>query len=131
MVLENITQIKINGIDITEMDFEGDVVWEKTTPVVDEHTILLLHAEDFTDSSQTNLQLTAGSGVSISNNGHFGKCFYIDTTDYEGGTALYAQNNSAFRFGTGDFTIDWWMKCDTPWVDHWGESSGIIVMETN
>ena len=83
----------------------------------DEHTVLLLHGNDFTDSSQTNLQLTAGTAASISNDGKFKNCLYIDSTNTAENTGIRAQNNNAFIFGTGDFTIDWWMKLDTPWLD--------------
>ena len=87
----------------------------------DEHTVLLLHANDFTDSSKTNLQIT-NNGWSINPNGKFANCFY---TGQNSGNRLSAANNKAYRFGTGDFTIDWWMKCDTPWVDQ-PSSAGII-----
>lgn len=29
---------------------------------------------------------------------------------------IFAANNSAYRFGTGDFTVEWWMYANTAWT---------------
>ncbi|MCC0638971.1 MULTISPECIES: LamG domain-containing protein [unclassified Clostridioides] len=42
--------------------------------VIDEHTLLYLKAEDFTDSSFNNIDITPG-GTQVIDDGYFGKCF--------------------------------------------------------
>ena len=64
-------------------------------------SVLLLHAEDFTDSSINNLTIN-NNNVSIVDGGKFGKCFYNDSTNYVETTLPNALGNN--------FTIDFWIK---------------------
>lgn len=64
-------------------------------------SVLLLHAEDFTDSSINNLTIN-NNNVSIVDGGKFGKCFYNDNTNYIETTLPNALGNN--------FTIDFWIK---------------------
>lgn len=64
-------------------------------------SLLLLHAEDFTDSSINNLTIN-NNNVSIVDGGKFGKCFYNDNTNYVETTLPNALGSN--------FTIDFWIK---------------------
>lgn len=83
------------------------------TPVDD--TTLLLHFDGsngsttFTDSSASNLTVT-GSGspvISTAQSKFGGSSLYLD-----GSSSLGISDSSAFNFGTGDFTIDFWLYAD-------------------
>lgn len=47
----------------------------------DENTLLLLHCEDFSDSSAYSRSI-GNNGVSINSSGKFGKCFYFNGSSY-------------------------------------------------
>lgn len=67
----------------------------------DEHTILLLHGEDLTDSSHCGVTLT-NNGVTVSN----------VKSKFGGKSLLFNRGNyltiPAINFGSNDFTVDWW-----------------------
>lgn len=67
----------------------------------DENTLLLLHGEDFTDSSQNNKSMSKTGTVTLSENGKFDKGLYFNNG------ALYC---APIILGTSDFTFDWWTK---------------------
>lgn len=83
---------------------DGDYyIKDEVQGVADEHTLLLLHGEDLTDSSIY--------GVPVSNNGVVASA----TQSKFGGKSLYFNGNSNLNiagsyiiFGKSDFTIDWW-----------------------
>ena len=68
----------------------------------DANTLLLLHAEDFTDSSMYNRTI-ANNGASFAY-GKFGDCFYFD-----GSTWINLPETIDF---ISDFTVDFWIKMD-------------------
>ena len=90
---------------------------------VDANTVLLLHAEDFTDSSLNNLTVT-NTNVTISDNSKFGsKSFYFNGSN----ARLNITPTSMFEFGTGDFTVDMWIWPESQSNDHFffsGSASG-------
>lgn len=66
---------------------------------IDANTVLMLHCEDYTDSSKNNLSLATSGSVSLVD-GKFNKAFYLYGGYVRGSYAL----------GSGDFTIDFWIK---------------------
>ena len=75
----------------------------------DENTLLLLHGEDLTDSSQRNAQITNNGVIASDAQSKFGgKSLYFD------GASNIAVNSSDFNFGLGDFTIDCWVRPEGP-----------------
>lgn len=70
--------------------------------VADEHTLLLLHGEDLTDSSIYNEQIT-NTGCNISDEGKFEKSILF------AGTNMIETNNQIIDMN-GIFTIDFWCK---------------------
>ena len=75
----------------------------------DEHTLLLLHCEDLTDSSSYGCAVTA-SDVTISDKAKFGKSLGFNS--YATMSAVLPINLS-----TADFTIDWWEYRNTDDAD--------------
>lgn len=71
---------------------------------IDEHTLLMLHGEDFTDSSLSPKIITNNGGVVLSTSGKFNKC--MDFTQ----SAAYLSFAQPAIYGTTPFTIDWWEK---------------------
>lgn len=69
--------------------------------VKDPNTILLLHGEDFVDSSGNGLNVTnKGVTLSTEQSKFGGKSFYFNGSAY-----LTAPG---YNFGANDFTVDWW-----------------------
>lgn len=71
---------------------------------IDANTLLMLHGEDFYDSSLTPKTITNNGGVVLSNSGKFNKC--IDFTQ----SAAYLSFAQPAIYGTTSWTIDWWEK---------------------
>lgn len=67
----------------------------------DANTLLLLHGEDFTDSSLYN-RTVINDGVTIANTGKFGKCFYFSPSSFIY-TGIQINRYNAF-------TVDTWAK---------------------
>lgn len=91
---------------------------------IDANTVLMLHGEDFTDASLTPKTIN-NSGVVIASGGKFGNCL-----SFGGSQRLSINNNSAFNFGTGNFTIDFWMYCNVAWTSQ-PASCGVGGQKTN
>lgn len=73
----------------------------------DEHTLLLLHCDDYSDSSMYGIELMDKSAqVSTEQSKFGGKSMY-----FNGSTRLATDDVSAriFDFGTGDFTVEAWI----------------------
>ena len=73
---------------------------------IDEHTVLMLHGEDFTDRSLTPKTIN-NSGAAIVSGGKFGKCFKTIGAASSYITTPISQTLS-------DFTVDYWMNA-TSW----------------
>jgi hypothetical protein len=74
--------------------------------------VLLLHAEDFTDATGRHTLVTALDVTIDPTVAEFGSSFNFTAQgliDIHDGTATYTD----FVFGTGDFTIDFWMLANT------------------
>ena len=71
---------------------------------IDEYTVLMLHCEDFTDSSLNPKTIHMPNEIWVVDNGVFSNCW-----DAEQGHYLYIDHNDDFDFGTGDFTVDFWL----------------------
>ena len=67
----------------------------------DANTLLLLHGENFKDSSLYNRDII-NNGVTIGNTGKFGKCFYFSSNNFIHTPIEIARNKV--------FTIDAWVK---------------------
>ena len=72
---------------------------------VDSHTLLMLHGEDFTDSSSRNRGSFTNVGAVTLDTGKFGKGFYF-TREKRLYTSLAADDY--LQLGDKDFTIDFW-----------------------
>jgi len=70
---------------------------------IDANTLLILHGEDFTDSSLSPKTIT-NSEVVLSTSGKFNKC--MDFTR----SAAYLSFAQPAIYGATPFTIDWWEK---------------------
>ena len=73
----------------------------------DEHTLLLLHCDDYSDSSMYGIELMDKSAqVSTEQSKFGGRSMY-----FNGSTRLSIDDVSAriFDFGTGDFTVEAWI----------------------
>lgn len=69
----------------------------------DKNTLLMLHADDFTDSSQNNSTIY-NHEVDLNQNGKFGKCFHFNGESYLSFPIRISSINN--------FTIDFWIKID-------------------
>jgi hypothetical protein len=71
---------------------------------VDDSTVLMLHADDYIDSSNSQHPITTTVAIdsSVKRTGTSSFHFNNDT--------FLIPNSTDFQFGTGDFTIDFWMK---------------------
>lgn len=85
--------------------------YRQAVPMVreyDENTLLLLHGEDFTDSSQYNLPIQNVGGVTSSSlRSKFGERSLF----FGGSPAELTIVSDLFNFGSSDFTVDWWEYC--------------------
>jgi len=80
--------------------------WETADP----NTLLLLHGDSFADASQYGRTII-NNGATISDNGRFGKGIYVNGAGALPNTYLYTNNMG--DLGTGDFTVDFWLKLAT------------------
>ena len=91
----------------------------------DEHTLLLLHCDDYSDSSMYGIELMDKSAqVSTDQSKFGGKSMY-----FNGSTRLSIDDVSAriFDFGTGDFTVEAWIYPEQISTDNFifsGSASG-------
>lgn len=91
----------------------------------DEHTLLLLHCDDYSDSSMYGIELMDKSAqVSTEQSKFGGKSMY-----FNGSTRLSIDDVSAriFDFGTGDFTVEAWIYPEQLGYDNFifsGDSNG-------
>ena len=88
----------------------------------DEHTLLLLHCDDYSDSSMYGIELMDKSAqVSTEQSKFGGKSMY-----FNGSTRLSIDDVSAriFDFGTGDFTVEAWIYPEEITTDNFIFSGG-------
>lgn len=91
----------------------------------DEHTLLLLHCDDYSDSSMYGIELMDKSAqVSAEQSKFGGKSMY-----FNGSTRLVMSDAKAkiFDFGTGDFTVEAWIYPEEITTDNFifsGSASG-------
>jgi len=91
-----------------------DVYFEAEIGGIDNYTVLNLSFESlpFTDDSDKNHTIVNNeNGIQLNANGKFGNCAYFPGigTGYTGGAFLYSADNEDWNFGSGDFTIDYWL----------------------
>ena len=83
---------------------------------MDTNTILLLHAEDFTDSAG-NFTLSTAGNISISSDqAKFGESFYFDGS----GGQINLAYNAIQEFEAQDFTIEYWLYRNS------GTAAGVV-----
>jgi len=82
--------------------------WDAWIGWNDEYTKLLLHAENFTDSSFSAHSLTVNWDTSISS-GKFGNALSFDGTD----DYLSIADSENWNFWSEDFTIDFWFNANS------------------
>lgn len=82
---------------------DGDYyIKDEVQGIADEHTLLLLHGEDFTDSSIYSEQIT-NTGCTLSDSGKFGKTIsFTNLNKLETVEQIFDIN--------GEFTIDFWFN---------------------
>jgi len=97
-----------------------DPLWPNVT--------FLMHMENLADSSQIHATVTAaGAGATITT---AAQKFGASALALNGSSALSVPNNTAYSFGTGDFTVEFWLNSTVAWTSQSG-SSGILSMKTN
>ena len=72
--------------------------------LIDNNTLLYLRGDSFKDLSPNKIKVT-NSGVTVVNSGPFGKSFRFKSSN----TFMYFVSD-LFKFGTGDFTIEYFVK---------------------
>lgn len=92
----------------------------------DMNTLLLLHAEDFTDSSIYNRSIT-NYNTTIGNAGKFDKCF-----DFSSGKRISLPDEVLVDRINDDWTIDFWVRLDSskygcPILSAWGYRTNILL----
>ena len=75
----------------------------------DIHTKLLLHAEDFTDSSYQNMGISSYNVTLSTSDKKFGTTSFF----FNGSNAYITFPQGTINWGSGDFTIEWWENCST------------------
>ena len=85
----------------------------------DSYTELLIHGDGsdasttITDSSKNGLTTNVAGTMQLDTaQKKFGtaSCYYDSNTATSGSSFMYWAENAAFQVGTGDFTIDWWVR---------------------
>ena len=71
---------------------------------IDNNTLLYLRGDSFNDLSPSKIDIV-NNGVTIINDGNFGKCFNFKNSN----TFMYFVSD-LFNFGTNDFTIEFFVK---------------------
>ena len=71
---------------------------------VDGNTLLMMHCDDLTDSSPSNLTPTVIGSVPLSDTAKWGKSLQLSG----GAQGLSFDVGAEFNLGADDFTIDWW-----------------------
>ena len=71
---------------------------------IDNNTILYLRGDSFEDLSKNKIEIV-NNGVTLINDGNFGKCFSFKNSS----TFMYFVSD-LFNFGTEDFTIEFFVK---------------------
>lgn len=71
---------------------------------IDGNTLLMLHCDDLTDSSPSNLTPTVIGSVPLSDTAKWGKSLQLSG----GAQGLSFDVGTDFNLSTDDFTIDWW-----------------------
>ena len=95
-------------------------------PKIDNNTLLLLHGNDFEDSSEMKKTVTSHGVLSGNEETHFPgqKSFYFN------GNSYIAVNPS--DFGSDDFTIDWWENAEsgagTRFYTTYGQAYGGVLL---
>lgn len=82
---------------------------------------LLMHMSDFTDSSGHNTLSTVGAPAESTTTYQFGP----GALSLNGSSALKESYSSNFDFGTGDFTIEFWLNTPIAWTS---QTSGASIM---
>lgn len=101
---QNAQSIVIPEGEVAVIARGDEILWQKSKRP-DENTLLLLHGEDFVDSSKY-ARTIVNNNVVIADDGKFGKCFYISKNP---GHNVETWINHAETFNS-DFTIDYWVK---------------------
>ena len=105
LVPENIAKgITIFDVTGTMAGGEGGYCWAKIDPTtIDTNTLLLLHADSFSDSGGNDVYVSSGgTTISEAQSKFGGKSFYFDGSSY-----MTIGNDIVL--GTGNFTIDFWV----------------------
>ena len=83
--------------------------------------VLLMHMADYTDATGKNTFRTNGSPSISSTNKKFGTGGLV----LNGSSRLFLSYSPNFDFGTGDFTIEFWMNSPVAWTSQ-PSSAGIL-----
>ena len=89
-------------------------------------TVLLMHMDGsnngttFTDQKGNTVTKYGNTITSTTQSKFGGSSVYFDGT----GDNLQSPNSDAFRFRTGDFTVEFWMYCNVAWTSM--GSSGVV-----
>ena len=92
------------------------------------NTVLLLRGNgDLLDSSSTpkTFSSSGASGASTTT-----KMFGTGSLYFDGASGLYRGNHNDFNFGTGDFTVEFWLYSSVAWTSQ-PSSCGIVGQKAN
>lgn len=84
-------------------------------------TSLLMHMADYTDATSKNTLTTSGSPSISSTNKKFGTGGLV----LNGSSRLQKPYSANFDFGTGDFTIEFWLNSTVAWTSQ-PSSAGVL-----
>ena len=76
----------------------------------------------FKDSSPNNFTVTPVNSPTYSPISPYNAIRFNGTSQY-----LSVPNNSAFKFGTGDFTVEWWQYLSSPFTSQNGPAIGTVL----
>lgn len=109
--------------DVTSYDHDSSMIISDGTKVIltstgsdDSYTVLLVHGDGtegdtaFKESRNKNFTGSGNAKVTTSLSKIGGSCLYAPNSTSSGGDYFYTTDNlTDFDFGTGDFTIDFWL----------------------
>jgi len=103
------TIAKINNIAIGDIGSVGGSIIPHGVPGIDEYTKLMLHMEGDQSDSQHAVTVNGNPQLSATTAKFNGSMYFDGNGDY-----LSIPTSNDFSFGSGDFTVDFWIRFISP-----------------